>query len=124
MRNKVAPVAVGRCAVTELPLAFAALFAQDAALLGCHVDALLGRTGRGYGYGYGYCYAASSCTAATPSARPRCLAATPPLFAGAAPPPYAPMDPGHLPRAQRGLPLARSKLGFGTAMPQCIILTR
>ena len=31
VRNKVASVAVGRCAVTELPLAFAALFAQDAA---------------------------------------------------------------------------------------------
>ena len=31
VRNKVASVAVGRCAVTELRLAFAALCAQDAA---------------------------------------------------------------------------------------------
>ena len=31
--------------------------------------------------------------------------------------PPCPHGPGHLPRAHRGLPLARSKLGFGTAMP-------
>ena len=52
--------------------------------------------------------------------QPRHHATTPPPpFAGSGPPPYAPMDPGPLPRAQRGLPLARSKLGFGTAMLRC-----
>ena len=51
MRNKVASVAVGGCAVTDAPLAFAALFAQDCVLLGSRVamllgDALLGRYAR------------------------------------------------------------------------------
>ena len=37
VHNKVASVAVGRCVVTELPLAFAAIFAQDAArVMRCH----------------------------------------------------------------------------------------
>ena len=42
VRNKVASVAVGVCEVTEMPLAFAALFAQDAAQgMRCYGDALL-----------------------------------------------------------------------------------
>ena len=45
-------------------------------------------------------------------------AATTPIFAGAVATPLCPHGPGHLPRAQRGLPLARNKLGFGTALLQ------
>ena len=42
LHNKVAAVVAGRCAVTELRLAFAALCAQGAVLPGGHADTLLG----------------------------------------------------------------------------------
>ena len=41
----------------------------------------------------------------------------PPASSPRRPPPPCPHGPGPLPRAQRGLPLARIKLRFGTAMP-------
>ena len=67
------------------------------------------------------CNAATAprCTNATLPALPRCFPATTPLFAGAvATPPLCPHGPGALPRTHKGLPLAPSKLGFGTAMPR------
>ena len=138
MRNKVASVAVGVCAVTLLPLAFAALCAQDAALPGCNAATAPSmphrlRTG-------------SAVNATATATLPRCHATAPryaatqqrshdathrhevvnhhkqlrqpppPIFAGAVASPLCPHGPGALPRTHKGLPLARSKLGFGTAL--------
>ena len=83
------------------------------------------RNGHGYGHATAPRYAATQhrcheATSATQSSTLPCSSATAPHFAGAGPPPYAPIDPGALPRAQRGLPLARSKLGFGATLLQCL----
>ena len=149
MRNKVASVAVGRCAVAELRCAFAALFAQDAALPSCHaatppsglrtVSAYaahrlrIGHAATATATMLGLCAtplgslgqdATHRHAVAHPSMQRR---HHPPLFAGAVATPPCPHGPGHLPRAQRGLPLALNKLGFGTALLHCLyatILTR
>ena len=80
------------------------------------------RIGHGYGYaatmlGNVDATATMPRTAAKSSTLP-ISSATTPIFAGAVPPPLRPHGPGALPRAHRGLPLARSKLRFGTAMPR------
>jgi len=91
VRNKVASVAIGRCVVAKLPLAFAALCAQDAALPG--------RIGHGYA-------ALLGCTGAQLSTSPRCAAPTPPSSPAQLPPPMPPWAQGLAARTEGASPCA------------------
>ena len=126
MRNKVASVAVGRCAVTDMPLAFAALCAQVYVRPGSHAATAAQSATlpclRAYVLPCRHAARMrSQRQASTPSqqcrACPAAVAPPPPhIRLRSATPPHAPIGPGALSHTHRGLPLARNKLRFGDAM--------